>query len=168
MTNTLRAWPLVFTYRGRVQGNGFTAVVDAVSRILAEEQVGNRIWMSGAQPGGFAAGGEGLDGAYAALKEMFRNMLLDTAEEAADFTTFRDELDRFFKDPDHLVAKQWQDVWTANRRGELDCGPADRLLRVKGDEQLPTVEITEVPVATEQPQQPRTESIPSDIARLAA
>ena len=173
---------MVFTYRGYVQGNGFVAVVDAVSHVLAEEQAGGYIWMNGAQPGGLAAGGDDLDEAYSALKDAFCSILLDTAEAAEDFTAFRDETDRFFKDSDHLVAKQWQYVWTANRRGELDCGPADRLLRVKGDEQLPAVNVAEARAAepkqdvnaqdietSAQPHSPRrTKSIPSDIATLAA
>ena len=96
---SIRAWPLVFSYRGIMIGNGFKVIVDARCRVLAEEQENKGgIWMNGAQPGGFAAGGDDIDSAHQALKTMFLNILRDTAEEASNFAAFQDEMNRFFAD----------------------------------------------------------------------
>lgn len=139
-----RVWPLVFSYRGLVGGNGFSAIVDAVCRVLAEEQDAGGIWMNGAEPGGFAAGGDDIDSAHAALAKMFRDILIDTAEEADGFDAFRSEMNRFFDDLDRGVNRAWLKAWEDNRKGTLDCEPLQWMIRATGDENRSRVRIERV------------------------
>ena len=139
-----RAWPLVFSYRGLVNGKGFSAIVDAVCRVLAEEEESGRIWMNGAEPGGFAAGGSDIESAHKALTEMFRELLLDTAEEAKSFEDFRSEMERFFGDTDRGVNQAWIRAWQDNRAGTLDCEPLQWMIRATGNENCPKVQIERI------------------------
>ena len=139
-----RVWPLVFSYRGLVSGNGFSAIVDAVCRVLAEEQDSGGIWMNGAEPGGFAAGGNDIDSAHVALTKMFRDILADTAEEAAGFDAFSSEMNRFFQDIDRGVNRAWLKAWKDNRNGTLDCEPLQWMIRATGDENRSRVRIEQV------------------------
>lgn len=139
-----RVWPLVFSYRGLVRGNGFSAIVDAVCRVLAEEQDSGGIWMNGAEPGGFAAGGDDIDSAHAAFTKMFRDILTDTAEEMDGFDGFRNEMTRFFEDIDRGVNRAWLKAWEDNRKGTLDCEPLQWMIRATGDENRSRVQIERV------------------------
>ena len=128
----MRAWPLVFSYRGVVDGAGYSALVDIKSRVLAEEQESGRIWMDGAQPGGFAIGGQDIQSAYEALKGMFRGILEDMAEESDSFEAFHAEAQRFFDDVDTDVSAEWTKHWWSlsgkslflpkTNRGRLEVG----------------------------------------------
>lgn len=139
-----RVWPLVFSYRGLVSGSGFSAIVDAVCRVLAEEQDSGGIWMNGAEPGGFASGGDDIDSAHVALSKMFRDILIDAAEEADSFDAFRGEMNRFFEDIDRGVNKAWIKAWEDNRKGTLDCEPLQLMIRATGDENRPKVKIERI------------------------
>ena len=135
---------MVFSYRGLVNGKGFSAIVDAVCRVLAEEEESGRIWMNGAEPGGFAAGGSDIESAHKALTKMFREILLDTAEEAKSFEDFRSEMERFFGDTDRGVNQAWIRAWLDNRAGTLDCEPLQWMIRATGNENCPKVQIERI------------------------
>ena len=178
MSDTKRVWPLVFSYRGIVMGAGFEAIVDVACRVLAEEQDGNGgIWMNGAQPGGFAAGGDDIDSAHQALKTMFLDILRDTAEESESFEAFQGEMNRFFADIDRGVNAAWLKAWIANRKGELDCESLEWMMRVKGDETGSRVQVEQIhqvaavehpaPAAAEAPVRDRRRS-EQEISRIAA
>ena len=128
--STSMKWPLVFSYRGRVKGQGFTAKVICAVRVLAEQQSDGELWLSGSEPGWFAARGATLKEANANLKKMFHGILLDKAEEAPDFAIFRENLLVAFSDADRLVRKEWVEAWIANKDGKLDCTAMERLPRV--------------------------------------
>ena len=143
-----RAWPLVFSYRGRVSGREFTATVDLATRVLAEEQELGRVWMNGAKPGGFAAGGDDIPSAYEELKKLLHNILHDIAEEAESFDAFDAAMRSFFGDVDSRVEKKWLARWRANKQGTLDVEPVDWLIRAKGAEARARLEVTEVPASS--------------------
>ena len=87
-------WPLIFTYRGNVFGQGYIASVSAVSRVLGiQEEVG--IWLSGVQPGGIAAGGQDLWEARVTFQQAFVGVLADIASSVGDFPAFQAEVARF-------------------------------------------------------------------------
>ena len=147
-----KKWPLVFTYRGRVPGKEFAARVVCSSRVLAEQLPDGSLWLSGSEPGWFAAGGACLKEANANLKKLFHGILLDKAEECHDFAEFRRLMVAAFDDADRLVRKEWVDLWIENQDGKLDCTPMERerLPRVVQDETSVWVEVIEAfPTADE-------------------
>ena len=147
-----KKWPLVFTYRGRVTGKEFAARVVCSSRVLAEQLPDGSLWLSGSEPGWFAAGGACLKEANANLKKLFHGILLDKAEECHDFAEFRRLMVAAFDDADRLVRKEWVDLWIENQDGKLDCTPMERerLPRVVQEETSVWVEVIEAfPTADE-------------------
>jgi hypothetical protein len=155
-----RKWPLVFSYRGRVKGKRFTAKVICASRVLAEQLPDGELWLSGSEPGWFAAGGASLKEADTNLKKMFHGILLDKAKEAPDFPIFRESLLIAFDDADRLVRKEWVDAWIANKDGKLDCTQLGELPRVIEEDASCWVNVVETtPKSDGRALEPRTQDV---------
>ena len=113
-------WPLIFKFNGSIIGNGFSASVVSVSRLLGVQE-NDEIWLSGVQPEGIAAGGSGdLDSAYHGFREAFVSILVDIASEAGSFEDFSAECTKFFEESDGKETEVWQKAVEAARRSELD------------------------------------------------
>lgn len=139
----MRAWPLVFTYHGVIKGAGFSALVNIVSRVLAEERESD-MWLDGAQPGGFAVKCDDLGSARKVLRNEFHDILRDLADEADDFDAFEEALQRFYDDIDNKVHALWSERWRASQCGQLDCGPADHMPRLRGEDTRTKVDVLEL------------------------
>ena len=104
--------PLLFTFKDRVEGNGFLADIEAQGRVLAvrgSEEEGE-VWMNGVQPGGIAEGGESEKKAYRAFKNIYKSVLFDIALEAKNFDEFKSEAENFFTQVCRPIEKEW---WNA-------------------------------------------------------
>ena len=162
--STSMKWPLVFSYRGRVKGQGFAARVICAVRVLAERQADGELWLSGSEPGWFAAGGATLQEANASLKTTFHGILLDKAEEASDFAIFRENLLVAFRDADRLVRKEWVAAWIANKDGKLDCTPMEQLPRVVEEDASVWVDVVETRPRSGRAPEPRGEDVQYAVA----
>ena len=143
------SWPLIFTYRGNVFGQGYIASVSAVSRVLGVRDDGG-VWLSGVQPGGVAAGGEDLREARAAFRKAFIGILADIASTAGDFSAFQAEVARFLAERDDVALEDWAAAVEAKRNNRLDCA------QIEGLPVLPAEMTPSVTVA------PRSEMTPAD------
>ena len=92
-TRQTNAWPLILTYRGNVFGHRYIASVSSVSRVLGIQE-DDRIWLSGVQPGGIAAGGTDVWEACAAYRKAFVGVLADIASSVGDLPSFQAEAAR--------------------------------------------------------------------------
>jgi hypothetical protein len=112
-------YPLLFTYRDRVFGNGFVAEVVALNgRVLCVEDDGE-CWFYGVNPGGMAASGATPDEAHAAFRVTFRNVLADFAAAAPTFDEFRREVERFFSESNEPTEREWTTAVGAVRAGQV-------------------------------------------------
>ena len=119
-------WPLIFSYRGNVFGQGYFASVSAVSRVLGiQEEDG--IWLSGVQPGGIAAGGQDLWEARVAFRQAFVGVLADIASSVGDFPAFQAEVARFLEERDDTAFEEGAAAVDANRRQPLDWAQMKQL-----------------------------------------
>ena len=104
------AYPIIFTYRDIIAGNGFFAGVQADGRaLLCEEAEG--FWMHGVSPGTIAGGGDDRADAFRAFKERYLSVLFDIAAEAPTFDAFAAEVRAFFD----AACKETADAWDAAR-----------------------------------------------------
>ncbi|MEW5980816.1 MAG: hypothetical protein AB1806_00435 [Acidobacteriota bacterium] len=111
-------WPLLFSFRGPVMGQGFLAVVELRGRLLAR-QTEDGIILDGVNPGGFSCQAPTLDLANLDLRGTLLEILADVAFEAPTFDAFRQEVTRFFEETDAESVDEWQAAVDALRAARL-------------------------------------------------
>lgn len=136
----IRQYPLVCGFSENVIGDGFVAGVRAQGRVLAESS-DEGWWASGVNPGAIADHGETLVGAVSNLRRRFRALLIDIANEAPDFETFKSEVEKFFHATDEEAAVAWgssrEAVRAAIRAGVTDLPDLPRVQ----EESKPTIRV---------------------------
>ena len=102
-------YPLLFTFRDKIGGRDFVAEVVAHGRVLAvEEQEG--WWLYGVQPGDLAESGTTAQEAVAAFRKTFTEILLDIATSVTDFSSLRDEVQRWFAAVNEPTEREWREA----------------------------------------------------------
>jgi len=112
-------YPLLFTFRQKVEGNNYLADVKAYGRLLAEEEDGTW-WMYGVNPGGLAASGSTRAEAYSEFRETLAKVLYDLATDVPDFHAFRGAAQRFFYETDQETVSEWEAARELVKSGEID------------------------------------------------
>jgi hypothetical protein len=118
-----RRIPLLFTYRDRVVGMGYTANVSSFGRVLAVEEGGegnNDIWIYGVEPGALAAHGADPKAALEAFRESFTNVLRDMAAEYHSFADFEAGVHAFFSAVNEPNEAEWQLAVLDVRANKID------------------------------------------------
>jgi hypothetical protein len=111
-------YPLFFTYRDLIVGNGFVAGVSADGRaLLSQDEEG--YWMYGVNPGAVAGGGKERAEAFHEFRQGYRAVLHDLASEAPSFEAFRDAVGKFFYEVNEPNARDWEAARRAVRNGSV-------------------------------------------------
>jgi hypothetical protein len=118
--------PLLFTYRDRVVGMGFTAYVASHGRVLAVQENENDVWIYGVEPGALAANGPDPKAALEAFRESFTNVLRDFAGESHSFDEFEGAVKEFFRAINEPNEQDWKRAVEAVRAGKIDLPGARR------------------------------------------
>jgi hypothetical protein len=131
---TLTRYPLLFTFRDKVEGNEFLAVITVHGRALAIQE-DDGWWIHGVQPGGLAAGGHTFLEAYGEFRRDFTAILFDIAEEAKDFWAFKAGVQAFFDETDEV--DEWKAAVEAVRAGNVKADgiplPGDGIRKCPAD-----------------------------------
>lgn len=135
MTDAAKKYPLLFPFAEKVSGRGFATNVKMDGRILAERDE-DGWWFYGVNPGAIAESGETIHEAFANFQRRLKAVLFDFASEAADFDSFKEEVERFFNQTD-ADADDWSSARDAVRSGQLSLEG----LRRDATERRPTVEV---------------------------
>jgi hypothetical protein len=123
-------YPLLFTFRDVISGNGFLAGITLSGRALMLKEDDNKWWMYGVRPGAIAETGETIQEALLRFRNKYREVLFDIAGERNTFEAFRQEVERFFYEPDTEEEQRWESAATAIRFDDVTVPPAlDRLPR---------------------------------------
>ena len=134
---TTTHYPVLFTYRDVIIGAGYVAHVEASGRFLIEEKgTGTDVWIYGVNPGGLAAKGSGQEEAAEEFRASYRTVLIDLAEESADFSAFKNQVEIFYRSTCEAAERDWQEAVARVRNGEVDSDwlvkkPAERECNVK-------------------------------------
>ena len=112
-------YPLLFTYRDTLFGNGFVVEVQAVNgrALCVHEEDG--FWVYGINPGGLAAGGEDPEAAHAAFRKAFSSILIDVAASSGSFEEFQSAVEQFFQDTNSGYEEEWTASLGAVQRGDV-------------------------------------------------
>jgi hypothetical protein len=106
----LREHPMVITLQDAVEGNGFLAGVTLYGRALMRQEDDGKWWMYGVRPSAIAESGQTPGEAFLRFRNVYKEMLLDIAQETSTFDAFNSEVKRFFDEPDadDEDAKLWE------------------------------------------------------------
>ena len=123
-------YPLVFTIKNEVFGNGFLAgvlVQDGRALMIRED---DEWWIHGVQPAGIAEGGATPKEAYFSFRETFTKMLYDSAALAPDFEAFRADVMGLCGQANSKGEEEWQRTRAEIRAGIVTPeAPLDELPR---------------------------------------
>lgn len=112
-------YPLLFTYRDTLFGNGFVVEVQATNGRALCVHESDACWIYGINPGGMAAHGEDPDAAHAAFRKTFSHILVDLALSSDNFDAFQVAVRTFFDETNEGYEVEWRQAISAVQRGEV-------------------------------------------------
>ena len=130
----MNLYPLIFSTKELVYGNGFLAEVEIRGRALGVDEGDGDWWFNGVEPGGLAEGGQSLNEAYHAFRDTLKEILVDIAYEVADFEAFERRVERFGQDVNRTNDADWWKCVEAVRKGELHA-PAKDMREEKAEDE---------------------------------
>jgi len=110
-------YPVMFTLRDAVSGNGFLAGVTLSGRALMTKESDGKWWVYGVRPGAIAETGSTPEEAFLRFRNSYKNVLFDMAEGARDYEAFRGAVESFYFQPDAQEEERWQEAFDAIRSG---------------------------------------------------
>ena len=115
-------YPLVFTYRDLIEGQGFVSRVAINGRALMRIELDDQgqeteAWIFSVNPGGICADGSSSPAAALSFRDRYLLTLLDIAAEAASFDEFEAEIERLFHDTNNRFLTQWNTAHELVRSG---------------------------------------------------
>ncbi len=119
-------YPILFTYRDILAGNGFVAGIEVRGRYLMAEEGEERVWIYGVNPGGLSAGGHSQKEATSAFREAYRETLFDIAGEAKTFEELSSAVSHFVNDENSYYHAEWWDAVALVRSGKIDLEWLDK------------------------------------------
>ena len=120
-------YPLVFSFRDAVSGNGFVAYVAVSGRVLLTDEGDGDIWMFGVQPGGIAGGGRERSEAFREFKKSYLSVFFDIAAEATSFEDFEKSVRQFFSEVNEPNLGVWSEAVAAVRAGKLSLSDLEAM-----------------------------------------
>lgn len=112
-------YPVMYTLRDAVSGNGFLAGVTLSGRALMTKESDGKWWVYGVRPGAIAESGATPEEAFLRFRNTYKNVLFDLAEGAKDYCTFRDSVENFYFQADDEEEERWQEAFNAIRSGNF-------------------------------------------------
>ncbi len=112
-------YPLMFTLRDAVSGNGFLAGVTLSGRAVMTKETDGKWWIYGVRPGAIAETGNTPEEAFLRFRNSYKNVLFDMAEGARDYESFRETVENFYFQPDAEEEERWQTAFNAIRSGDF-------------------------------------------------
>lgn len=130
----MNEYPLLFTFREIVEGNGFVAGVECNGRGLMVN-AGDEGWhLSGVEPGALSELGGSPHEAYFYFRKAFTQALKVIAGDARDFKDFEGQLTAFGGWVDQVEAERWQAAREQLRGGGECDAPFQELPKETAEE----------------------------------
>ena len=131
----MKLYPLVFSFRDLIAGNGFVAAVSIDGRaLLSEEEDG--YWMFGVQPGSVAGGGDAKAISFKQFKDSYLSVLFDMAAEAVSFEQFDAMVKLLFTQVNEPNLSEWESALAAVRANSITL---EDVARVPADSRVPAL-----------------------------
>lgn len=134
----VKSYPIVFSFRDLIAGNGFVVGVEIDGRALLVEESSSDVWLYGVQPGGVAGGDATREVALMEFKRNYLSVLFDMAAEADSFESFEKDMRQFFFDENSPNAQEWAQALARVRAESVSL---DDMESVNADERPPRIEV---------------------------
>jgi hypothetical protein len=131
-------YPIMFAWRDVVSGNGYLAGVTLYGTALMAKEDDGKWWSYGVRPGAIAEYGETAQVALNKFHERYKMVLYDFAEEAMDFSAFKNEVEKFYAQPEPEDEARWLEAVLAIRHGKVAVEPPFSELPRENPEKRPT------------------------------
>ena len=131
-------YPLMFSVRDAISGNGFLAGVTMSGRVMIRLEDDDKWWMYGVRPTGITAFGNTPEEAFLRFRENYKNVLFDLAEDSSSYETFRDEVDALYSQANEEEERNWESALKAIRAGGAPTEGYISTLKRKRPETNPT------------------------------
>lgn len=115
-------YPVMFTVRDTVSGNGFLSAVTLSGWALMVRE-DEKWWVYGVRPSAIAETGNTPEEAFFRFRNAYKNVLFDAAQLATTYDDFKQEIERFFYEPDKAEEARWLRAVQAIRSGEIQPEP---------------------------------------------
>ena len=112
-------YPIVYTYREVIVGNGYVAAVETTGRCLMEDFGNEDVWVTGVRPSGFSAGADNQQSASEAFQREHRVALLDVVHDAPDFDSFQAMVHDFHAQKSEVGEMEWWEAVHQVRAGTI-------------------------------------------------
>ncbi len=112
-------YPLMFTFRDAVSGDGFLAGVTLSGRALMVKEGENEWCVYGVRPAAIAETGTTPQEAYLRFRNRYKDVLFDISGESKNFEDFRRETERFYYEPDAQEEQRWEEAFQNLRCGKV-------------------------------------------------
>ena len=123
----MKSYPIVFSFRDPIVGNGFVAGVEIVGRAVLTEEDDGDVWVFGVQPGGVAGGDKQIETALRQFKENYLTVLFDLASDANTFHAFKKSVDAFFAQTNKPNEQDWNGLHALVKRGSISLPGMERV-----------------------------------------
>jgi hypothetical protein len=110
-------YPLMFTFRDAISGNGFLAGITVSGRALMVHE-DDDWWIYGVRPGAIAESGQTPQEAFLRFRNTYKTVLFDMAEEFTSFDSLKNEVERFYHEPDKEEERRWTEAFQDLRSGK--------------------------------------------------
>jgi hypothetical protein len=131
-------YPLMFTFRDAISGDGFLAGVTVLGKALMMKEE-NEWSIYGVRPAGIAESGETPVETFAHFRDRYKSVLFDIAEESKSFEDFRQEVERFFYELDEEEERRWAEAFQLIRSGSVVPEPPFSKLPKESPESRPSL-----------------------------
>lgn len=131
-------YPIMFTWRDVVSGNGYLAGVTLYGTALMIKEDDGKWWSYGVRPGAIAEFGDTPQEALNKFHERYKMVLYDFASEALHFETFKTEVEKFYIQPDQEEESRWLQAVLTIRHGQVQAEPPFDALPKVNPERRPT------------------------------
>jgi len=111
--------PLLFTFRDTISGDGFLAGITLSGRALMLNE-DDAWWMYGVRPGAIAESGCSPQESFLRFRNRYREVLFDIASEHRTFEAFKQEVERFYSEPDPEEERRWEDALNKIRSANVN------------------------------------------------
>jgi len=112
----MKGFPLIFTFKDVIAGNGYFAGVFIKGHVLMKNEFGEW-WMYGVSPGAIAESGSTQEEANLKFNQAIRWVLSSFAQECTSFDEFQREVDKFVTSASLPDVAEWEEARNAVRAG---------------------------------------------------